>query len=386
MASRLAFQTQLASIMEVLANAAVAEICKLVDDDYAVVSLQMSQCQKENKALKRKLHLLELKMARGTAERRLRESAFNSSRMRVQLSGGTSDRLREITSPAADGAFEQQQSLWPQRALTSGAAEEPQCPPSKSPDVEFVDPVVVKEETKCETKQEDDVHLIEDNDIMQPAPCAADGPRISQVQSCAKTQSPPRPLRRKSATNRRVEVSDSSPSESNSDLPFDLMCNNKSPMAIVEDLLSKAMDVEKPTCSYSVSPNDFSPTSSNPNGPSPYILEYPIVTDFPEGGKPWMQPPPKKRLFVCSFCGKGFNRPKKVEIHQRIHTGERPFSCVTCGKSFSEAGNLKKHQRIHTGEKPYSCDLCGASFAWVRNVKNHKLKCHPEACQDEMDS
>lgn len=97
MSSRLAFQTQLASIMEVLANAAVAEICKLVDDDYAVVSLQMSQCQRENKALKRKLHLLELKMARGNAERRLRESAMNSSRPRVQISAG--DRLRD-SSPS----------------------------------------------------------------------------------------------------------------------------------------------------------------------------------------------------------------------------------------------------------------------------------------------
>ena len=92
MSNRLAFQTQLASIMEVLANAAVAEICKLVDDDYAVVSLQMSQCQRENKALKRKLHLLELKMARGNAERRLRESAMNSNRPRVQVNTG--DRLR----------------------------------------------------------------------------------------------------------------------------------------------------------------------------------------------------------------------------------------------------------------------------------------------------
>lgn len=96
MSSRLAFQTQLASIMEVLANAAVAEICKLVDDDYAVVSLQMSQCQRENKALKRKLHLLELKMARGNAERRLRESAMNNSRPRVHVTGG--DRLRESAS------------------------------------------------------------------------------------------------------------------------------------------------------------------------------------------------------------------------------------------------------------------------------------------------
>lgn len=96
MSSRLAFQTQLASIMEVLANAAVAEICKLVDDDYAVVRLQMSQCQRENKALKRKLHLLELKMARGNAERRLRESAANGSRPRVQIN--TDDRLRDSPS------------------------------------------------------------------------------------------------------------------------------------------------------------------------------------------------------------------------------------------------------------------------------------------------
>lgn len=96
MSNRLAFQTQLASIMEVLANAAVAEICKLVDDDYAVVSLQMSQCQRENKALKRKLHLLELKMARGNAERRLRESALSSGRPRVHINN---DRLRE-PSPA----------------------------------------------------------------------------------------------------------------------------------------------------------------------------------------------------------------------------------------------------------------------------------------------
>uniref|UniRef100_A0A4W5LPY6 C2H2-type domain-containing protein n=1 Tax=Hucho hucho TaxID=62062 RepID=A0A4W5LPY6_9TELE len=58
------FHTQIASIMEVLANAAVAEICKLVDDDYAVFRLEITQSQKENRALRRKLQLLELKVAR----------------------------------------------------------------------------------------------------------------------------------------------------------------------------------------------------------------------------------------------------------------------------------------------------------------------------------
>ncbi|XP_071025789.1 uncharacterized protein [Oncorhynchus clarkii lewisi] len=64
MANCMVFHTQIASIMEVLANAAVAEICKLVDDDYAVFRLEISQGQKENRGLRRKLQLLELKVAR----------------------------------------------------------------------------------------------------------------------------------------------------------------------------------------------------------------------------------------------------------------------------------------------------------------------------------
>ncbi|XP_071024846.1 uncharacterized protein [Oncorhynchus clarkii lewisi] len=58
------FHTQIASIMEVLANAAVEDICKLVDDDYAVFRLEITQSQKENRALRRKLQLQELKVSR----------------------------------------------------------------------------------------------------------------------------------------------------------------------------------------------------------------------------------------------------------------------------------------------------------------------------------
>jgi hypothetical protein len=64
MANCVVFHTQIASSMEVLANAAVAEICKLVDDDYAVFRLEITQRQKENRALRRKLQLLELKVSR----------------------------------------------------------------------------------------------------------------------------------------------------------------------------------------------------------------------------------------------------------------------------------------------------------------------------------
>ncbi|XP_042341843.1 zinc finger and BTB domain-containing protein 14-like [Plectropomus leopardus] len=69
MSTAVNFHSQIASIMEVLANAAVAEICKVVDDGYAVVHVEMSRSQKENEFLRRKIKLLELQIARYRAER-----------------------------------------------------------------------------------------------------------------------------------------------------------------------------------------------------------------------------------------------------------------------------------------------------------------------------
>ncbi|XP_074541739.1 uncharacterized protein LOC141802154 isoform X2 [Halichoeres trimaculatus] len=193
MSSRLAFQTQLASIMEVLANAAVAEICKLVDDDYAVVSLQMSQCQRENKALKRKLHLLELKMARGNAERRLRESAMNSSRPRVQVTGG--DRLRQSASASTcpDGGFQEQMDLvvWTDGAADRDAALiHSEHAERKSPDVELVEPQAneVKGEkmeaniSGVRVSEEEVVSLIRDDGVVEcvPSKAAGQGPGLHQ--------------------------------------------------------------------------------------------------------------------------------------------------------------------------------------------------------------
>ncbi|XP_014050659.1 uncharacterized protein isoform X2 [Salmo salar] len=79
------FDTQIASIMEVLANAAVAEICKVVDDDYAVFRLEISQSQKENRSLRRKLQLLELKVSRERTERTMRERVFASRSSSVKI-------------------------------------------------------------------------------------------------------------------------------------------------------------------------------------------------------------------------------------------------------------------------------------------------------------
>uniref|UniRef100_A0A3B5B5C1 C2H2-type domain-containing protein n=1 Tax=Stegastes partitus TaxID=144197 RepID=A0A3B5B5C1_9TELE len=356
MSSRLAFQTQLASIMEVLANAAVAEICKLVDDDYAVVSLQMSQCQRENKALKRKLHLLELKMARGNAERRLRESAMNSSRPKVQISTGGG---LQGSSPST-GVLEHV----PRGAVGRRPRLEQHNSQSTSSQSQVQSQSHVQIQSQSQSQNSSSSRGVEVSGSSPLLKCELSG-SVEGRHSIQEAVNPPR------------YVDDGS----------SVLCDSdKHGNSLVEGFFDEPSGGEgekgRPSCSYSLAAADFPSTSSTMNGWTHYRAAFALPQPFSDGST---APPrvSKERLFVCSYCGKAFNRPKKVEIHQRVHTGEKPFSCSTCGKMFSEAGNLRKHQRVHTGEKPYSCGMCGRGFAWIRNLKTHQQKSHPEIYTEE---
>lgn len=96
-----AFHTQLASIMEVLANTAVAEICDLVDSGYSVLQLEISRGRKENELLRRKLRLMELRAARTSALRALSGGGLAAigGRARAPVPGHHGDQPRRARAP-----------------------------------------------------------------------------------------------------------------------------------------------------------------------------------------------------------------------------------------------------------------------------------------------
>ncbi|XP_061110892.1 zinc finger protein 184-like isoform X2 [Conger conger] len=82
-----------------------------------------------------------------------------------------------------------------------------------------------------------------------------------------------------------------------------------------------------------------------------------------------------KKLFICTYCGKSFDRCSYLTSHHRIHTGEKPYRCTQCGKRFNHKGNLVQHERVHSGNKPFGCTQCGKRFTRGATLRAHH-RCH----------
>ena len=72
-----------------------------------------------------------------------------------------------------------------------------------------------------------------------------------------------------------------------------------------------------------------------------------------------------EHLFECEVCGKRFARLAYLQLHIKVHNGERVYNCSVCSQGFDSEIAYRQHMRSHprpNREKRFHCQLCDRNF------------------------
>ncbi|KAL2098009.1 hypothetical protein ACEWY4_007216 [Coilia grayii] len=431
------FQTQIAGIIEELANAAVAEICKVVENGYAILHLEISQSRKQNDILKRKIQILEAERNYGSKCNQDRPLPINqickitlkkpprkktrasgspvNEGLEVQMDGTPGFNSEDRANSDHTGAVTEVLIVKEERISDTVNLEEP-TPRDQSVDAQHSTTDMLQQMLECRNLEcadiDKDEHIknesletyIKDDESSKFEESRAEYNRraaLSQTQDGAPVPN--------ASTHDPVSHS----STFNPDHEMDSF-NNFHP---VNSVFHKA---DSSTSSYTIAADlpqeklyhadGFRHATEMSRAPACREAESSLHAEMPSLSalsttleytgtqqrqqKQWLvcrtcgkvcssgsslmehqQTHSGQRGFICPLCGKSFSQASSLKKHQSIHTGEKPFRCSHCGKHFSDSSNLRKHVSIHTGERPFRCSQCGKTFNQSSNLKTH-MKIH----------
>ena len=86
------------------------------------------------------------------------------------------------------------------------------------------------------------------------------------------------------------------------------------------------------------------------------------------------------KIYECKICLKKFKKKHNLNVHERIHSKEKPFQCSKCRTSFRQLAHLNRHERIHEKKgdmEKFSCETCDQNFCNFADQDFH-AKSYPD--------
>ncbi|XP_062375496.1 zinc finger protein 316-like [Sardina pilchardus] len=355
------YQTQIASIMDVLAKAAVAEISKVVEDAVVVLRLETCQRQDEIEALKRNLEVVSNEL-RATRRALVRE-CINGRSVDFQV------RDQPVISRdcGRKGVRVEESRCVEEECHSKGPSEEDK-------NASFRVTVKVEREDERENQGTRDSTA---GGAMGNSKLVVAGEELSHIWPTDEDDS------NNDDSNMRA-MGDPSPPQTRTDallVSVSTATSTAAPPAPHQRPRVRRWWPHKmlPFPHLNTPANAHSHTHPPPPAPGMPrgLLSGPGVRGFLWGHyrsrgtqrsqrssqqQPWAR---GKRRFPCGYCEKSFDRLSHLDRHRRIHTGERPYGCSVCGRRFTQKSSLKGHLRTHRG---FSVDVSDSTPALERRL------------------